>query len=90
MLVTDAAGPPAAVLDQAARLPGRGAWLHPDPDCLARALRRQAFGRALRHAGSLDTTALAAGLAEVVAKAGDHQYVRRSGTPGPTPNEEAG
>lgn len=28
--------------------PGRGAWLHPDPDCLAEAVRRRAFARALR------------------------------------------
>jgi predicted RNA-binding protein YlxR (DUF448 family) len=28
--------------------PGRGAWLHPDPACLAEAVRRRAFTRALR------------------------------------------
>lgn len=28
--------------------PGRGAWLHPDPRCLAVAVKRRAFGRALR------------------------------------------
>ncbi len=27
---------------------GRGAWLHPDDACLERALKRKAFGRALR------------------------------------------
>jgi predicted RNA-binding protein YlxR (DUF448 family) len=30
------------------RHPGRGAWLHPDPACVAEAGRRRAFGRALR------------------------------------------
>jgi predicted RNA-binding protein YlxR (DUF448 family) len=28
--------------------PGRGAWLCPDPACVAAARRRRAFGRALR------------------------------------------
>jgi predicted RNA-binding protein YlxR (DUF448 family) len=42
------------------RLPGRGAWLHPDLGCLGAAERRRAFGRALRvpkiDAERLDTT----------------------------------
>ena len=29
-------------------LPGRGAWLHPDPRCLEKALKRRAFSRAFR------------------------------------------
>jgi predicted RNA-binding protein YlxR (DUF448 family) len=37
-------------------MPGRGAHLHPDPDCLALAERRKAFGRALRVEGPLDLT----------------------------------
>ena len=35
-------------------MPGRGAHLHPDPECLALAERRKAFGRALRTEGPLD------------------------------------
>ena len=38
------------------RLPGRGAWLHPDPGCLDMAERRRAFGRALRVSEQLDTS----------------------------------
>jgi uncharacterized protein len=34
--------------------PGRGAWLHLDPDCFALAERRRAFPRALRSEGALD------------------------------------
>ncbi|MGI8623504.1 MAG: YlxR family protein [Solirubrobacteraceae bacterium] len=34
--------------DPAAVLPGRGAWLHPSPQCLELAIRRRAFPRALR------------------------------------------
>jgi predicted RNA-binding protein YlxR (DUF448 family) len=36
------------VADPRQRLPGRGAWLHPTPECLDLAVRRKAFGRALR------------------------------------------
>jgi predicted RNA-binding protein YlxR (DUF448 family) len=35
-------------VDAAARLPGRGAWIHPDPGCVENAIRRKALGRALR------------------------------------------
>jgi uncharacterized protein len=45
-------------VDPARKLPGRGAWLHPDPQCLDAAIRRRAFGRALRITGSLDVTAV--------------------------------
>lgn len=45
---------PELVPDPQRRLPGRGANLHPTPDCLALALRRRAFARALRVGGSLD------------------------------------
>jgi predicted RNA-binding protein YlxR (DUF448 family) len=38
--------------------PGRGAWLHPDDRCLTAAVRRRAFGRALRIAGTPDTSAV--------------------------------
>ncbi len=47
------------VVDTAGNLPGRGAWLHPDQDCLATAIRRRAIARALRIAGSPDTTGVA-------------------------------
>jgi predicted RNA-binding protein YlxR (DUF448 family) len=38
--------------------PGRGAWIHPKESCLALADRRQAWARALKVAGPLDTSAL--------------------------------
>ena len=37
-----------AVPDLARRLPGRGAWLHPEAQCLTQAERKGAFGRSLR------------------------------------------
>lgn len=36
------------VLDERRVLPGRGAWLHNDLECLSQALRRRAFARAFR------------------------------------------
>ncbi|HTL41314.1 MAG TPA: YlxR family protein [Pseudolysinimonas sp.] len=36
------------VADAAARLPGRGAWVHPQSGCIENAVKRKAFGRALR------------------------------------------
>ena len=62
VVVADARGGPGdvrvVVPDPARRLPGRGASLHPDPACFALAERRRAFGRALRVAGVLDTSAV--------------------------------
>jgi hypothetical protein len=46
------------VPDPRLRLPGRGAWLHPTPECLDLAVRRKAFGRALRVKALLDLSAL--------------------------------
>ena len=46
------------VADPAARLPGRGAYVHPSRSCLDLAVRRRAFARALRHPGPLDEAAL--------------------------------
>lgn len=46
------------VADAAARLPGRGAWVHPTRECIDEAIRRRAFGRALRIAAGLDTSSL--------------------------------
>jgi predicted RNA-binding protein YlxR (DUF448 family) len=48
------------VPDPAARLDGRGAWLHPDPSCLDLAERRRALPRALRVPAPLDLTAVRA------------------------------
>ena len=50
--------------DPRGREPGRGAHLHPRDECLALALRRRAFPRALRVEGPLDDAALAAYLAD--------------------------
>lgn len=43
------------VIDDHGRLPGRGAWLHPTPECAHAAVRRRAFVRALRVSGHLNT-----------------------------------
>ncbi|WP_314646886.1 YlxR family protein [uncultured Microbacterium sp.] len=43
------------VIDERAVLPGRGAWVHPTQECMDAALRRRAFGRALRVSAAVDT-----------------------------------
>jgi predicted RNA-binding protein YlxR (DUF448 family) len=62
---SDDDGRPAVVPDPAATRPGRGAHLHPTPACYDLAVRRRAFGRALRVPTGLDSTALAAYLASL-------------------------
>jgi predicted RNA-binding protein YlxR (DUF448 family) len=56
----------ALVPDPHGRLPGRGASLHLDLDCLDLAERRRAFPRALRLAGPLRSDALRAYVEEQV------------------------
>ncbi|MFE3787631.1 YlxR family protein [Streptomyces goshikiensis] len=51
------------VPDTRGTLPGRGAYVHPAVVCLDQAVRRRAFPRALRSAGTLDTTELRKALA---------------------------
>lgn len=48
------------VADPLLRLPGRGAWLHPTPECLDLALRRKAFGRALHVTARLELASVSA------------------------------
>jgi predicted RNA-binding protein YlxR (DUF448 family) len=57
---TDEAGAIRLIPDPRHRLPGRGAWLHPTGDCLDQALRRRAFGRALRTSAAPDPAAVTA------------------------------
>ena len=56
-------------VDPRHRLPGRGAYLHVDPTCLAKAERRRAFTRALRVTAILDSSELAAYVADQAAGA---------------------
>jgi predicted RNA-binding protein YlxR (DUF448 family) len=51
------------VPDPTRRRPGRGAHLHFDPACLAQAVKRRAFGRALRVTGVTETNLVEAHLA---------------------------
>lgn len=50
-------------------LPGRGAHVHPVAGCLALALRRHAFGRALRITGVIDAGELSEAIASLTAGA---------------------
>src|SRR6202012_3670376 len=55
---SDGNGKYVVTVDPAGTLPGRGAWLHPVPQCATEAIRRRAFARALRISGAPDTTAV--------------------------------
>ena len=56
---SDAAGQPAVVPDPTATAPGRGAHLHPTAECFELAVRRKAFGRALRVTTGLSSAPVA-------------------------------
>ena len=70
---SDAHGHPVVVPDPSGSAPGRGAHLHPTTACYELAVRKKAFGRALRvpgggAPGGLDTAAVG----EYVARAAQH------------------
>ncbi|WP_231686120.1 YlxR family protein [Arthrobacter sp. G.S.26] len=46
-VVAGGSGSPTVLVDERRRMAGRGAWLHPSESCLALAIKRRAFGRAL-------------------------------------------
>ncbi|MDO5493713.1 MAG: YlxR family protein [Nesterenkonia sp.] len=50
----DGASLPRVVPDPARRMPGRGAWLHPEEECFEQAVRRKAFHRAFRRPVSVE------------------------------------
>ncbi|GAB3187986.1 YlxR family protein [Nesterenkonia suensis] len=43
------------VVDAVRRMPGRGAWIHPSPECFEAAVRRKAFNRAFRRPVSVES-----------------------------------
>jgi predicted RNA-binding protein YlxR (DUF448 family) len=64
--------------DPQARLPGRGASVHPSQTCFEQAKRRRAFTRALRLQGAALTAALEQYLAQLCEESGQD----RPGQPG--------
>jgi predicted RNA-binding protein YlxR (DUF448 family) len=52
-------------------LPGRGGWVHPTRECIETAIKRKAFGRALRASIALDTTLLEKALLAVAGVSSD-------------------
>ncbi|WP_325064866.1 YlxR family protein [Gordonia mangrovi] len=63
--------PPQVVVDTARTMPGRGAWLHPRRDCVSAAVRRKAFGSALRVPGlTVDPDDLAEAIGEITEEDG--------------------
>lgn len=56
VVLAEASGVPVLVLDESRSMPGRGAWLHARVECVDQAVRRKAFGRALRVGVALDAS----------------------------------
>ena len=67
------------VPDPRHRAPGRGAWLHRDPECVELAQRRRAFGRALRVPGPLDPRAVREYVASTVVTRPGHRESEPAG-----------
>ena len=63
---SDADGRPVVVPDPTATAPGRGAHLHPISRCYDLAVRRRAFGRALRSDPGLSSTPVGDYLASAI------------------------
>jgi len=81
-----------AVPDVRGRMPGRGAWLHPELVCLDLAERRRAFPRALRRSGPLDTSPVrehletrSAGTDQAVTRNDGRRVQAKAGTDGDEP-----
>ncbi|MGL4178811.1 MAG: YlxR family protein [Dermatophilaceae bacterium] len=68
---------PTAVPDPGRCRPGRGAWLHPDVSCLDLAVRRRAFGRALRSGVAPDVSSLAAWVESLAQREPSHHHQHR-------------
>jgi predicted RNA-binding protein YlxR (DUF448 family) len=65
---SDTDGRPVVVPDPASTRPGRGAHLHPTTGCYELAVRRRAFGRALRCGPTLDSGPVASYLASLASQ----------------------
>jgi predicted RNA-binding protein YlxR (DUF448 family) len=60
VLLRVVAGDGVVTPDPSASLPGRGGWVHPTAACVEQAIKRKAFGRALRVTTPLDAAQLLA------------------------------
>jgi predicted RNA-binding protein YlxR (DUF448 family) len=67
-------------VDPQRHAPGRGASVHPTPECVALAERRRAYARALRIPGPVDASAV---VEYVEAKVARQEDSPRQGQPGP-------
>jgi len=74
--------------DPGRRMPGRGAWVHPQDPCVAAATRRRAWSRALRATGPVDATDLAQSMAGIVSPASGTSAGRQSTVNVGSPHED--
>jgi predicted RNA-binding protein YlxR (DUF448 family) len=56
LAVEEIGGVATVVVDPVRRRPGRGAWMHREPECVELAVKRRAFGRAFR--ANVDSSAV--------------------------------
>lgn len=65
---------PVVVIDRTKTMSGRGAWLHPNPECLGTAVAKKAFARAFRIGGlTVDTDLLTREIESVATQRGRQQ-----------------
>ncbi|CAA9385595.1 MAG: COG2740: Predicted nucleic-acid-binding protein implicated in transcription termination [uncultured Nocardioides sp.] len=76
---SDAEGSPALVPDPDRRAPGRGAHVHPTPQCWQLAVRRKAFPRALRVRGQLSGALVEGHIASSFSPTGPLQHRPETG-----------
>ncbi|MGI3780100.1 MAG: YlxR family protein [Janthinobacterium lividum] len=66
------------LVDARRRAPGRGAYVHPDPTCVALAVKKRAFGRVLR--APVEAAAAGAVLAAHLDEVGPQAALGRPGS----------
>ena len=66
------------VVDETATKPGRGAWVHPNRECLVRAIERRALGRALRAPDAVTGTSIKNFLTTLDPQSGASDHTRPS------------
>jgi uncharacterized protein len=75
------------VPDPRRRTSGRGAWVHPDLACVDLAIRRRAFGRALRVAAPIDPAPVREYVTETVTPQSAPPHTVEQDTTSGTPQE---
>jgi predicted RNA-binding protein YlxR (DUF448 family) len=84
LVVADVGGVPTVVADLRRVLPGRGAWLHPDPSCWELAQRRRALLRALPAGEGVDQVGISDAVSALHRRSPEHDPAPEPGSGHPT------